>query len=83
LQPVKEGEYSHHKDQVWAEADVAHAAEILIRLLDDPAFRRKIGERGQRHMERQYSDRSWARASAGALRRSSMVPAARFETLNR
>jgi hypothetical protein len=52
LQPVKEGEYSHHKDQVWAEADVAHAAEILIRLLDDPAFRRKIGERGQRHMER-------------------------------
>jgi glycosyltransferase involved in cell wall biosynthesis len=57
MQPVKEGEYSHHKDQVWAEADAAHAAEILIRLLDDPAFRRKIGERGRRHMERQYSDK--------------------------
>src|SRR5262249_51455975 len=57
LQPVKEGEYSHHNDQVWAEADVAHAAEVLIGLLDDPAFRRKIGERGRRHMERQYSDK--------------------------
>jgi glycosyltransferase involved in cell wall biosynthesis len=57
LQPVKEGEYPQHEDQVWAEADVAHAAEVLIWLLDDPALRRKIGERGRRHMERQYSDK--------------------------
>lgn len=57
LRPVKEGEYPQHEDQVWAEADVAHAAEVLIRLLDDPALRRKIGERGRRHMERQYSDK--------------------------
>ena len=57
LQPVKEGEYPQHEDQVWAEADVAHAAEVLIWLLDDPALRRKIGERGRIHMERQYSDK--------------------------
>ena len=36
---------------------MAHAAEVLIWLLDDPALRRKIGERGRRHMERQYSDK--------------------------
>ena len=57
LQPVKEGEYPQHEDQVWAEADVAHAAEVLIWLLDDPALRRKIGERGRIHMELQYSDK--------------------------
>ena len=57
LQPVKEGEHPHHEDQVWAEADVAHAAEVLIRLLDDPALRRTIGQRGRRHMVREYSDK--------------------------
>jgi glycosyltransferase involved in cell wall biosynthesis len=81
LQPVKEGEYPQHEDQVWAEADVAHAAEVLIWLLDDPALRRKIGERGRIHMELQYSDKIVGASYAGVLRRSSMVPAARFETL--
>ena len=36
---------------------MAHAAEVLIWLLDDPALRRKIGERGRIHMELQYSDK--------------------------
>ena len=74
LQPVKEGEYPHFEDQVWAEADVSHAAEILIRLVDDPALRRAVGSRAQQHMQREFSDAvlgaSYRRRIEAILRRS-------------
>lgn len=56
LVPVREGEYWLFEDQVWAEADSDHAAEVLVRLIDDPDHGRRIGERARDHMLRNFSD---------------------------
>ncbi len=52
LQPLKEGEYLHFEDQFWAYADVAHSADVLIRIVDDPSLRRRRGKRARAHMRR-------------------------------
>ncbi|MCX7170389.1 MAG: glycosyltransferase [Proteobacteria bacterium] len=41
--------------QVWAEAEVEHAARILQNLLDEPERRRKIGERAAQDIHRQLN----------------------------
>ena len=56
LHPVQAGTYPHAENQVWADADVSHAAECLIRLADDPALRRSVGEQARLHMRSHYSD---------------------------
>ena len=56
LRPVREGEYPHFENQLWADPDVAHAAEILIRIVDDPSLGKARGESARRHMRRSFSD---------------------------
>lgn len=74
LVPVKNDEYPHAEDQVWADADVGHAAQMLVRLVDDPVYARALGERARAHMLLNYSDvaigrryRARLEAIAGAL----------------
>ena len=47
------GPYS--KGQIWAEPDVAHAAEWMARLFSDPALAAKLGAAAKQTIERQYS----------------------------
>ncbi len=56
LIPVNEGEYPHGENQVWADPDVEHAAQILVRLVDDPAYAKAVGDRARTHMRMKYSD---------------------------
>ena len=62
LVPVREGEYWLFEDQVWAEADSDHAAEVLVRLIDDPDHGQRVGERGREFMLRHFSDEVLGRA---------------------
>jgi glycosyltransferase involved in cell wall biosynthesis len=56
LVPVGLGEYPFGDGQVWAEPDVAHAAELLIGLIDDPPHAQAIGARARAHMLANFSD---------------------------
>src|SRR5271166_1983961 len=56
LIPVTEAEYPHGVNQVWADPDVEHAAQILTRLVDDPALGAAVGNRAREHMRRNFSD---------------------------
>ena len=56
LIPVGAGDYPFPQGQVWADPDVEHAAQLLIRLVDDPAYAKAVGERARAHMVANYSD---------------------------
>jgi glycosyltransferase involved in cell wall biosynthesis len=56
LIPVNDGEYPYSANQVWADPDVEHAAHILVRLVDNPAYATAVGERARAHMCMNYSD---------------------------
>ncbi len=56
LRPLNENEYPHFENQVWADPDVAHAAEILVKIVDNPSLGRRRGARARRHMRRSFSD---------------------------
>lgn len=51
-------EYPHWQGQSWAEADVAHAAELLRPFLDDPTRGRALALRGQRDVMRTHGHRA-------------------------
>jgi hypothetical protein len=48
LVPVPVGEYPFAEGQVWAEANVDHAVELLDAAIDEPARARSIAENGRR-----------------------------------
>ncbi len=48
LVPVGAGEYPFGEGQMWAEADVDHAVELLDAAIADPARAREIAARGRR-----------------------------------
>jgi glycosyltransferase involved in cell wall biosynthesis len=58
LVPVPEGSYPHAEGQLWAEPDIDAAVETMVRLLDDPAYRRALGERASRHLRMHLSYRA-------------------------
>lgn len=45
LQPLNEPVGVYPAGQLWAEADVDHAADCLTHLLDDPGLRKRVGQR--------------------------------------
>lgn len=47
LVPVPEGAYPFAPGQVWADPDVAQAAEYMKRLVEDAAFRQSIGRQAR------------------------------------
>jgi len=75
--PVRPGEYPEFQSQVWAEPDVAHATELLISLVDDPALRRSVGERARTYMKRNFSDRVLGARYVRRLRRLMIRPSRR------
>ena len=56
LIPVGPDEYPFAAGQVWADPDIAHATEFLVRLVDEPAYAKAIGERARQHMMENFSD---------------------------
>lgn len=57
LIPVKEGEYPHFDNQVWADPDVAQASRHMVALLDSPNEGRVLGQAAKRHMQNDFSYR--------------------------
>lgn len=61
LVPVKDGEYPHPQGQRWAAPDIAHAAQWMRQLADDPAAARALGERGRQRVQTALSPHAVAR----------------------
>jgi glycosyltransferase involved in cell wall biosynthesis len=61
LVPVGEGEYPHHAGQRWAEPNVDHAAELMLRLVEDAGFAASIGARAAQDIRVRLSPHTAAR----------------------
>lgn len=57
--PVVDPQGVYGAGQSWADPDIAAAARALIRLRDDPALRRRLGEAGRARVARQLSPQAW------------------------
>ncbi len=55
LVPVREGEYPDFRDQVWAEADVEHAASCMQSVFNDVAAAQTKGLRAAECLARDFS----------------------------
>jgi glycosyltransferase involved in cell wall biosynthesis len=55
LVPVGAGEYPGAEGQVWAEADLQHAASAMRRIAGEPSLARHLGRAGQERIERYYA----------------------------
>jgi glycosyltransferase involved in cell wall biosynthesis len=58
LVPVGEAEYPFWTGQVWADPDVNEPVDWMTRLVDDPAWGRRLGERASRHIRSRFSYRA-------------------------
>jgi glycosyltransferase involved in cell wall biosynthesis len=56
--PVREGEYPFWRGQSWADPDVDQATAFMVRLVDDPAWGRQVGDRASRHIRSRFSYRA-------------------------
>ncbi len=57
LIPVRNGEYPHFEDQVWADPDVEQAAKYMLELIENPEVGRQIGKNAKLHMATNFSYR--------------------------
>jgi glycosyltransferase involved in cell wall biosynthesis/tetratricopeptide (TPR) repeat protein len=55
LIPVREGEYPDFKNQVWADASVAHAAMHMKNVYEDPHRAAAVGLAGARHLAEHFN----------------------------
>jgi glycosyltransferase involved in cell wall biosynthesis len=58
LCPVPDGAYPFNEGQVWANGDVDHAVEHMLRLVSDHDFARRIGDEASRHVRIHFSYRA-------------------------
>lgn len=58
LVPVEPGQYVFGEGQVWAEADIAHAAQHMRAVVDEPDKAAEIAARGQAHVRQHLSARA-------------------------
>jgi glycosyltransferase involved in cell wall biosynthesis len=58
LCPVPDGAYPFNEGQVWADADVDHAVEYMVRLVSDRDYARSIGDEASRHIRVHFSYRA-------------------------
>lgn len=58
LIPVAAGAYPFWQDQVWAQPDLEAAIAWMIRLVDDPAWGRRLGQRASTHIRSHFSYRA-------------------------
>ena len=74
LIPVGAKDYLFPEGQVWADADVAHAARHMARLVAEPDFARGLGAAAKRHMESHHSLEAVGRAYAARLSELGLIP---------
>jgi glycosyltransferase involved in cell wall biosynthesis len=55
LVPVEPGQYPFAEGQVWADADIEHAAWYMRRLLNNPPYRQLISRKGQQTIADEYN----------------------------
>lgn len=55
LIPLKEGEYPHWENQVWADAKIEDAVHYMLKLIDNPEFGRIVGKKAAQHMKKHFS----------------------------
>ena len=55
LVPVRDGQYPFHEGQMWAEADVNHAAWLMRRVYEEQAEATRRAEMAKHHLARHYS----------------------------
>ena len=55
---VEEGQYPYAKGQVWAEPDIDHAVDHMLKLMDEPDYGRKLGQIASRHIRTYFSYRA-------------------------
>lgn len=79
LIPVGPGEYPMHEGQVWADADIDHAARHMRRLADNPAHGQAVGRAGQAYVREHFSQRAVGQRYAERLRELQLVDGAREE----
>lgn len=70
LVPVREGDYPDFRGQVWADADVEHAALLMRSVFDDPGAARLKGTNAQQWIASEFS-----------FQRTGELIAGRFEVL--
>ena len=58
LVPVRDGEYPFWNDQTWADPQVDAATAWMVKLVDDPAWGRRLGEAASRYIRSQFSYRA-------------------------
>lgn len=74
LVPVNEGQYPFHEGQVWAEADIEHAAWHMRRLFQNRQYRQFVGQAGRKTIEERYSPLVIGRRYLRRLRLLGLVP---------
>jgi len=55
---VEEGQYPYARGQVWAEPDIDHAVDYMLKLLDERDYGRKLGDVASRHVRTYFSYRA-------------------------
>lgn len=55
---VKEGEYPHYENQVWADPNVEQATQYMVNLLDNANVGRALGTTAKKHMQNKFSYRN-------------------------
>ena len=58
LVDVQEGQYPHAAGQQWAEPEIDHAVEHMLRVLDDREFGRGLGAIASRHLRIHFGYRA-------------------------
>ena len=58
LVPVKEGQYPHASGQVWAEPDIEHAFQHMVKLISDREYGMKVGEVASTQMRQFFGYRA-------------------------
>ena len=52
---VKQGDYPHAKNQVWADADITDACSSMQKMISHPAWRQAIATQARQDMLEQHS----------------------------
>jgi glycosyltransferase involved in cell wall biosynthesis len=55
---VEEEQYPYAKGQVWAEPDIDHAVDHMLKLVDEPDYGHKLGQTASRHIRTYFSYRA-------------------------
>ena len=58
LIPVGHGEYPHAREQMWADPDIAQAAEYMRRLVAEPHWKADLAEKGRAFVAAQHGPRA-------------------------